>query len=501
MATGYKENSPETSALPTSMPDSSDVAGWDVVRRSFYYPFSLNFERLLSRYPPFEDYAKTTWRISEEELRYVQNVRFRAQVARAWQIPFYRRRWSGAGVEPGDVSDLDDIEKLPILSVYDLRADLEEHPPFGTFQVAERSWGNETPMRLVTSGGTTGVPRPMFYPGWDREVSAVIGSRVFYLHGVRPGMIVHIANGLSTVNGGIHGMECVWKYCGAIPLTTGGGNATPTDMQVQMAKAYGSDCIVGFADYVRHIGERAREMGVEPSTDLNIRIVSTMLGRQNRRYLEELYGAKVFDSYGTSEVGGHVSTECEARAGRHVLEDVYHMEIIDKSTSRRVPDGTPGSIVITSLFKAAAPMIRYNTNDLSAFINGICECGSVMKRHEAILGRTDDLVKVKGMWVHPEAVGEIVAADRRGNREFVCILDSVRRGGEQMVESMTVLVEAVDGADRASFSKDLQKSFKSQFGVTMDVQCVSPGELERWTERSSARSGKTRRLIDKRIKA
>jgi phenylacetate-CoA ligase len=499
MKTNATDESQQLSELPTSIPDSDDVDGWITRRRTFYYPFALDFERLLSRYPPFEDYVNTTWKISEEELRSVQDKRFRAQAERGWQIPFYRRIWSATGLEPGDVDGLDDIEKLPIISVYDLRADLDEHPPFGTFQVANRSWGNETPLRLVTSGGTTGVPRPMFYPAWDREVSAVIGSRVFYLHGVRPGMIVHIANGLSTVNGGIHGMECIWKYCGAVPLTTGGGNATPTDMQVQMARAYGSDCIVGFADYVRHIGERAREIGIDPAVDLNIRIVSTMLGRQDRGYLEELYGAKVFDSYGTSEVGGHVSTECEAREGRHVLEDAYHMEIIDKATSQRVPNGTPGSIVITSLFKAAAPMIRYNTNDLSAFIDGTCECGSAMKRHDAIMGRTDDLVKIKGMWVHPEAVGEIVAGDARGNREFVCILEAVPRG-RQMVDSMTVLVEALDGTDRASFASDLQRSFKSQFGVTVEVQCVSPGELEGWTEGSSARSGKTRRLIDRREK-
>lgn len=476
---------------------SGDVDGWPVEPRTIYYPCSLDFESILRRYPPFEDYVNTVWRLPREELRQIQERRFLTQVERAWSIPFYRSHWSEAGLEPGDVRTLDDLERLPIVSVYDIKADLDRNPPWGSFQAVGPEDGERTPMRLVTSGGTTGVPRPMFYPAWDREVSAIVGSRVFYLHDVRPGMVVQVVNGLSTVNGGIHGMECLWKYTGAVPLTTGGGNATPTEMQIEMARQYGSQGLLGFPDYIRHIGERAVELGLDPSRDLDVRVISTMLGRQDRGYLEELFGARVYDSYGTSEVGGHVSTECPEQAGRHVLEDVYAMEIVDMATGARVEPGTEGNVVITSLFKSAAPMIRYNTNDLSTLLPERCPCGSEMVLQGPILGRADDLVKVKGMWVHPDAVGAVVAADERTTREFVCILEKVPRGKGE-VDQMRVLVEPVAGVDEAALVGDLTDRLKAQFGVTMLVECADEATLEPLTLRSANRTGKTRRLIDRK---
>lgn len=459
--------------------------------REHVAPFALDDEALLSEYPAAGEYEATLWRASSDEVHGLQERRLLAIVDRAWDFDFYRRLWSAAGAEPGDVRSTEDVTRLPTFDVHDLRADLDDHPPFGTHQ--EGIGPHTSITRMITSGGTTGVPRPILLSTRDREISTIVGSRALHIHGLRPGMLVQIVNSLSTVLGGIYLLECLAKYIRAVPLTTGGGNTTGTEMQVQMAAAYGTSAIAGFPDYIRHIGTKAIEAGLDPRTDLGIRIISSPLGTRDRTPIEDLFGARLFDMYGTSEVGGFVSTECQAQDGLHVMEDAHLVELLERDTDRPVAADEVGNVVVTCLFKTSAPIIRYNTHDLARRLPSGCSCGSAMAKHGPIEGRTDDLVKVKGTWVHPDAIGRIVDREPRSNSEYVCVYDADAAPG---ADAMRVLVEVADARiDRDETAHDLAVQIKQELGLKLPVECVDVDSLDRLTGRSTSRTGKPRRLV------
>src|SRR6266511_4183750 len=175
-----------------------------------YYD-SLDFERLWSEFPPAPEYFDTTYRKSRDELRAMQNERFLAQVERAWQIPFYQRHWKAAGMACGDIRGLDDLQRIPPFSVHDLRDAIARNPPWGDFIGIDPAADAPMPLVLQTSGGTTGLPRPMLYSPRDREVMNVITGRRLYMQGVRPYDIVQVMLSLGLSNGGFLAREGIWK--------------------------------------------------------------------------------------------------------------------------------------------------------------------------------------------------------------------------------------------------------------------------------------------------
>ena len=222
----------------------------------------LDFRKLWDEFPTAETYVHGVFRRSADEIRHMQNQRFRRQVARAWEIPFYQRHWGKAGLEEGDIGSLDDLPKIPVFSVHDMRASIERTPPWGDLLGLDRS--KPMPLVLQTSGGTTGLPRAMVYSPRDREVMNIITGRRLYMQGVRPCDLVQVALAVGMTNGGLLAREGIWKYTGAIPLMTGSGAQTPTRRQVELAKAWGTRFIAGFPAYLRHMATVAKEqMGLE----------------------------------------------------------------------------------------------------------------------------------------------------------------------------------------------------------------------------------------------
>lgn len=431
--------------------------------------------------------------MDREALRRLREERFLKTVARGWEIPFFQRHWRAAGLEPGDIRRLDDITKIPPYDVSHIRVSIERNPPFGDFMGISPADGKRMPLVLQTSGGTTGLPRPMLYAPRDREVMAILGGRRFAMHGIGPGDMVLVTYSLGLSNGGFMTREGLWKYTGAVPVMTGSGASTPTRRQVEIIRAWSVNVILGFPAYLRHMALVARdEMGIDPRS-LGIRVLGSHLGQESRAEIESLWDAPCHDMYGTNE-SGSMASECTHRTGMHIQEDAIILEVADPETGRILPDGEKGTLYITTLYRWGAPQIRFNVNDISAIATGTCPCGSTLKRLEKIYGRNDNMVKLRGVNVFPEAVGAALAEDKRSNGEYFCIVERVGEAGR---DEMTVMVEVADAkTDRAVLKAQLETRLKEVLGVKVTVQTSDPGSLAQHT--GVAQTSKIKRLLDRR---
>ena len=469
---------------------SVDRASPDMIPR---YHQALDFEALWREFPPPPDYFSGTYRLSRDEMRAMQEQRFLRQMERAWQVPFYRRHWSAAGMEPGDIRGLDDLARIPPFSVHDMRESAGNDPPWADYIGIDPAEHAPLPLILQTSGGTTGLPRPMIFTPRDREVMNIITGRRLYMQGVRPFDLVQVALSMGLTNGGVLAREGIWKYTGAVPVMTGSGAQTPTRRQIELIKAWKAKFLIGFPAYLRHMGLVARdELKLDPR-ELPVKGLIVHLGTDDRAALEALWGADVYDTYGCNECGT-MAAECGHKSGMHVFEDAFVLEVNDPETLQPRSEGERGVVFITTLFKYAAPMIRYNMNDVTSVAAGECACGCVHRRITKIFGRSDNMVKLRGVNVFPEAIGAIVSEDARTNGEYVCVLESAEGGRE----SMTVMVETADQSMPPDVIEgELADRLKEALGVRLEVQAVARGGLDHLTGLSQ--TSKIKRLIDRRV--
>lgn len=452
----------------------------------------LDFEALWREYPPAPEFIDGVYRASRDELRAIQEKRFLQQVARAWEIPFYQSFWGKAGVQPGDIRSLDDLTKLPTFSVHDLRETLEDNPPWGGLIGIDPASHDPIPLVLQTSGGTTGLPRAMMYTPQDREVMYINASRRLYMQGVRPFDLIQVALATGLQNAGPLLRESIVGYTGAVPIMTGTGNQTPTRRQIELLKSWGVHYFAAGASYMRHVATVAREeMGIDVR-DLKLKGLFCWLGSDPREPIEEMWGAKVYDNYGMNEFGT-IAADCEARGGMHVFEDTIIPEIRTPSGALTERPDEQGALVVTSLFKYAAPMIRYNTNDVFSFVGGVCACGGTHRRLSQMFGRADNMVKFRGTSIFPDAIGAVAAEDARTNGEFVCVLEKPDDAGR---ERLIVMIESpLEAAARPDLIATLEQRFKDAVGVKLEIEVVGPGELTGLT--LIDKQTKPRRLIDK----
>lgn len=455
------------------------------------YAAALDFDALWAEFPPADIYFMGPYQRSRDEIRATQNARFLAQIERAWQVPFYSRYWGAAGMSPGDIRSLDDLDKIPSFSVHDLRGSLEAEPFWADYMGVDPENDDPMPLIVQTSGGTTGLPRPMIFSPRDREVMNIITGRRMFMQGVRPFDLVQICLSFGLTNGGLLAREGIWKYTGAVPVTAGSGAQTPTRRQLELIQAWKPKFLVGFPPYLKHMALIARdELGIEPAS-LGIKGLITHLGVEDRESLESLWGAAAFDTYGSNECGT-MACECHHKTGMHLFEDAFVMEINDPQTLAPKEPGEQGTIFITSLFKYIAPMIRYNTNDVSSWRKATCACGTHQRTITKIYGRSDNMVKLRGVNVFPEAIGALVAQEARSNGEYVCMLD--REDGR---DEMTVMVEVSEpSVAQELFATHLAQRLKEALSVKIKVEVVDRGKLDPLTGLSQ--TSKIRRLIDRR---
>jgi phenylacetate-CoA ligase len=435
---------------------------------------AVDYDALTAQLPPPPEYLDTAYLADPDTIAATQLDRAQARARAAYEVPFFRRRWDETGVGPDDLRSLDDLARFPAYTVDDIRGSIEAHPPYGDYQGVSVADARTEPMRVYMSGGTTGRSRPTLYTAWDREAGAILTARALYMQGIRPGDVVINAWAYSTHNGA-HAMdEALYRWLSCVVLSTGTGNVTPTRKQVELAVEYNATAILTTGDYLLHLADTAREMGLDPAKDLTLTALPNIGDKQR---LNDTFGVPVYDSYGFHEVQW-VAIECPAGEGMHIFEDAFIVQIVDVETGELLPDGEQGAVCITEIYKTGSPQFRYNIMDLSTLHPpGQCWCGSWLRKMASFAGRGDNMVKLRGVNIWPEALGEIVTAvDGVTDDYFV----RATRDGNR--DEMTVMVVS----DRAPGEFDVVRAAATErlhqgVGVKIGVQVVSAGELDQLT--------------------
>jgi phenylacetate-CoA ligase len=453
---------------------------------------AMDYAGILAEYGRPEEFAHRFSTLSRDELRAGQNARFLRVVAFAWKIPFYQRLWGARGIEPGDIRSIEDIEKLPVYSKSDLMASVEAHPPIGDFHGLDTYPADKRPPLIFqTTSGTTGKPQPLLYGPKSREMQNLLLARFYALQGIGSRDVVHSVYGHGPVNGGHYVRETILHWIGAQMISGGTGVETRSINQVTLMKEFGATVIVGFGDYVKRIADVARENGLEPGRDIPVRIVSGHIGAESHETMSAAWGgAEVYDWYGVGDTGS-IAGEGPDHAGLYVQEDAQYLEILDIETGRPVPDGEPGDMVCTCLFKDDVfPIIRFNTHDVSKFMQGSSPMGLNLRRIPGFLGRSDNMVKLRGINIYPTGIGAILT-ERHPEllSEYVCVVDRIDGRDE-----MTVHVETKGTTD--GNVEAYQALLKARLGVEINVALAAPGALAPKTQIEIRQ--KPIRLIDNR---
>jgi phenylacetate-CoA ligase len=429
--------------------------------------------------PPARDELDPEERMSRSELEALQLERLQHTVRHAYEhVPLYTKKFDEAGVHPSDIRSLDDVAKLPFTTKEDLR----QTYPFGMFAVPM-----ERVARIHASSGTTGRPTVVGYTKQDLEHWATLIARSLRASGIRPGMKVHNAYGYGLFTGGLGAHGGIEKL-GATVIPMSGGQ---TARQVQLIRDFEPDAILCTPSYLLTIADAMVSAGIHPhSTSLKVGVLGAEpWTNELRRELQQRLGIDALDIYGLSEVmGPGVGNEClETKDGPHIWEDHFLPEVVDDETLQRVPDGTMGELVFTSLTKEAFPVIRYRTRDLTRLLPGTAR--PAMRRIEKITGRNDDMIILRGVNLFPTQIEELVLGIEQLTPHF--ILELTRRG---TMDDMTVRIErhpdlSVETCEAATVV--LAERIKQFVGSTVSVQLVEPGTLPR-------SEGKYKRVYDLR---
>jgi len=365
---------------------------------------SFDVAELLRQFPLDHAFTDKFRRLSRDALRVEQDIMFKRCVARAWQIPFYQRLWGQAGIEPGDITSIDDIEKLPVFGKHEIMASVEACPPLGDFHGwRDGTEAGERPLIFHTTSGTTGRPQPLVFSPHSREVQNLLLARLYRWHGMRAGDVVHSVYGHGMINGGHYVREAVTHFTQALFCPAGTGIEMRSVQQVKLMKDMGATVIVGFADYIKKLADVAREQGLEPGRDLPVRMICGHLGRESREALSAAWGgAQLYDWYGVGDTGA-IAGQGPDQDGLYLMEDAQYVEILDVDSGQPVADGHSGDMVVTCLYKDDIyPIIRFNTHDVTRVLTTPSSLGLNLRRIEGFLGRSDNMVKIRGINVFPQ---------------------------------------------------------------------------------------------------
>jgi phenylacetate-CoA ligase len=418
---------------------------------------------------------------SRDEIAALQLKRLQWSLQHAYaNVPHYRKAFDAKGVHPSDCQSLADLAKFPFTSKHDLR----DNYPFGMFAVPR-----EQVVRVHASSGTTGKPTVVGYTRNDIDNWADLVARSIRASGGRPGDILHVAYGYGLFTGGLgahYGGERLG--CTVIPMSGG-----QTEKQVQLITDFRPDIIMVTPSYMQVIVEEMQRQGLDPrASSLKVGIFGAEPWTEAMRHdIEVRAGLDAVDIYGLSEVmGPGVANECiEAKDGPVIWEDHFYPEIIDPETGEVLPDGEEGELVFTTLTKEALPVIRYRTRDLTRLLPPTARS---MRRMGKIVGRSDDMLIIRGVNVFPTQIEELVLQHGALSGQYQMV---VTRSGA--LDELQVLVELLPhhaGAQRDAISHELQHRIKTLIGVSTTVSVGAPDSIERTLV------GKARRVIDKRPK-
>jgi phenylacetate-CoA ligase len=438
---------------------------------------AFDAKAMLADYPL--DLIGTYGKMSRDELRALQEIRFAKLMKRGWEIPFYQKLWRARGLESGDIRGLDDINKLPVYDKTDLMASVNAHPPYGDF-----SGRGTNPVVFHTTSGTTGRPQPLLFGPKGREITNLLVGRMYRWMGLKPDDVVQSVYGHGMINGGHYIREAVTHFTNSLFLSAGTGIETRSAAQVNLMADFGVTVMVGFVDYVRKLAEVAE---AEKLFDrINLRMIIGHLGTEDRGATEAAWhGAKAYDWYGVGDTGS-IAGEGPDRDGLYVWEDAQYLELLDVDTGTPVAHGETGDMVVTCLFKDdIAPCIRFNTHDITHELGG--RGALAFKRIAGFKGRSDNMVKLRGINLFPHAIASLIENRTDLTGEYVCHL--TRTDGR---DDMVVTIETKGGTDQAQLTALLRQGL----GVEVGVMLCAPGGTAAATQIDSRQ--KPIRLIDER---
>ncbi|AVD71819.1 phenylacetate--CoA ligase family protein [Desulfobulbus oralis] len=421
--------------------------------------------------------------IQRDRLQELQLERLQETVARvAGKVPFYRRQFAEMHIDPKDIKSLDDIRRLP----FTVKQDLRDNYPYGLFAVPLKEV-----VRIHSSSGTTGQATVVGYTRKDLGTWANLLARIITAAGVSANDVVQIAFGYGLFTGGF-GLHYGCEAVGASVIPISSGN---TRRQLQIMRDFKSTALVCTPSYSLILADAMRDMGMDKS-ELSLRY--GLFGGEPwsegmRREIHEKLGIVATDNYGLSEVmGPGLSGECLECNGLHINEDHFLVEVLDPVTLDPVPEGEVGELVVTPLTREAFPVIRYRTRDLSRILPGECPCGRTFRRMERVLGRSDDMLIIKGVNVFPMQIEKVLFEVEGTEPHYQIIVER-----EHHSDRATVLVEATDAllSDQMRQQKatvdHIKRRLNSELGINVEVRLVEERSLER-------SEGKARRVIDRR---
>lgn len=418
-----------------------------------------------------------------EELKKLQTIRLKAIVKHAYHnTPFYRKKMQEMGVTPDDIETLEDITKLPFTTKQDLR----DNYPFGLMAVPMSEI-----VRLHASSGTTGKPIVVGYTRKDLNIWAEVVARCLAAYGVTKHDSIQVSYGYGLFTGGL-GLHNGVEYLGGTVIPMSSGN---TQKQIQLMRDFGAKALACTPSYALFLAEAIKDSGIpREEFQLKIGIFGAEPWTENmRKEIEETMGIKAYDIYGLTEIiGPGVGCECQSQNGTHLWEDHFYPEIIDPETLEPMADGAIGELVFTTLTKEGMPMIRYRTRDLTSLNYDVCNCGRTAVRMNKILGRSDDMLIIRGVNVFPSQVESVILELEEFEPHYLLIVDRINN-----TDTFEVQVEVREQyfSDEMSkmiaLKKKISHRLQTVLGIAPDVKLVEPRSIER-------SQGKAKRVIDHR---
>ena len=380
---------------------------------------------------------------------------------------FYKKKFEGIDIDA--IKSQEDFEKLP----FTWKGDLRDAYPLGLQAVPD-----EDVIRIHSSSGTTGTPVIIPYTKQDVEDWAIMFARCYETAGLTNLDRVHITPGYGLWTAGI-GFQAGAERLGAMVIPMGPGN---TDKQLRMMQDMKSTVLCATSSYALLLAEEIAKRDLGKHIHLKKGIIgSERWGEKMRRRIASELGVELYDVYGLTEVyGPGIGISCRYECGMHYWDDYMYFEIVDPKTGNLLPDGEVGELVITTLKKEGAPLIRYRTHDLTRFIPGECQCGSPYPRIDTILGRTDDMIKVKGVNIFPSQIEELLKGIDGASSEYQVMIDHLN--GKDI---LTLFVEKEADFNQVLLADEIGHLFKTKIGISAVVKPVELGDLPRSEKKST----------------
>ncbi|MBE6729836.1 MAG: phenylacetate--CoA ligase [Ruminococcaceae bacterium] len=427
-------------------------------------------------------YQKEIETMPIEEMRKLQSEKLVKQVKHVYEnVPYYKNLMDEKGVKPEDIKGIDDLRKLPFLT----KADLRDAYPYGLLAKPLNDC-----VRIQSTSGTTGRRVVAFYTQKDIDLWEDCCARAIVAAGGTNKDVCQVAYGYGLftggagLNGGSHKVGCL-----TLPMSSGN-----TERQIQFMTDLNATILCCTPSYAAYIGETLKEQGYKPE---DIPLKAGIFGaepwtEEMRRGIEEVLGIKAYDIYGLTETTGPgVSFECSEQTGMHVNEDHFYAEIIDPDTGEVLPEGSKGELVFTSLDKEAFPLLRYRTRDICVLSRKKCSCGRTLIKMAKPMGRTDDMLIIRGVNVFPSQI-ETVLLNEGYQPNYQIVVDRVKNTDTFEVDvEMTPKKFTDKVADIIKMEKELSAAMKAMLGINPAVHLVAPKSITR-------SEGKAVRVIDKR---